>query len=106
MPREPEEISVKEYRGDRTIDGIDVTVDGQPLDPRTDLKNICDDGFEWGFEGAASEQLALAILADHLGDDAAALSLYPAFTREIAANFANEWEMTSADVQEAVDALR
>lgn len=96
---------MKEYRGDRTIDGIEVTVNGRPLDPRLDLKNICDDGFEWSFVGAASQQLALAILADHLDDDAAALGLYPDFTREIVANFANEWEMTSDDVQEAVDAL-
>ena len=96
---------MKEYRGDRTIDGIEVTVNGKPLDPRLDLKTICDDGFEWSYDGAASQQLALAILADHLDDDTAALGLYPAFTREIVANFANEWEMTGDDVQDAVDAL-
>ena len=96
---------MKRYRGDRTIDGIEVTVDGEPLDERQDLKAICSDGFEWSFEGPASQQLALAILADHLGDDGAALRLYPDFTREIVANFANEWEMTSADIDEAVNAL-
>lgn len=98
--------AVKRYSGDRTIDGIQVLVDGAALDERVDLKPICTDGFEWGFEGAASQQLALAILADHLADDATALGLYEAFTAEIVANFANEWEMTSADVQDAVDALK
>ena len=96
---------MKTYAGDRTIDGIVVTVDGQPLDQRLDLKTITDDGFEWGFEGAASTQLALAILADHTGDDTKALRLYEPFMREIVANFANEWQLTSDDVEEAVTAL-
>lgn len=96
---------MKTYKGDRTIDGILVTVDDQPLDERVDLKAITDDGFEWSFEGPASAQLALAILADHTGDDAKALSLHEAFMREIVANFANEWVMTSADVEAAVAAL-
>jgi len=96
---------MKTYAGDRTIDGIVVTVDGQALDQRLDLKTITDDGFEWSFEGPASAQLALAILADHTGDDAKALRLHEAFMREIVANFANEWQLTSDDVEGAVTAL-
>ncbi len=96
---------MKTYKGDRTIDGILVTVDEQPLDQRLDLKTITDDGFEWSFEGPASAQLALAIVADHTGDDAKALRLHDAFMREIVANFANEWVMTSDDVEAAVLAL-
>ena len=96
---------MKTYKGDRTIDGIVVTVDDTPLNQRLDLKSISEDGFEWSFEGPASAQLALAILADHVGDDARALRLYEAFTREIVANFANEWIMTSDDVEQAVTAL-
>lgn len=96
---------MKTYAGDRTIDGIIVTVDGQALDQRLDLKTITDDGFEWSFEGPASAQLALAILADHIGDDAKALRLHEAFMREIVANFANEWQLTSDDVEGAVTAL-
>lgn len=95
---------MKVYKGDRTIDGIAVTVDGRPLEPRLDLKDICSDGFEWSFEGPASAQLALAILADH-GDDATALRLHEEFMREIVANFANEWVLTSADIDETVTAL-
>lgn len=96
---------MKTYQGDRTIDGILVTVDGTPLDEHLEIKTLTEDGFEWGFEGPASAQLALAILADHLDDTSRALALHDAFMREVVANFANEWVMTSADVQEAVDAL-
>jgi hypothetical protein len=96
---------MKTYKGDRTIDGIVVTVDGHPLGQRLDLKKLSDDGFEWSFEGPASAQLALAILADHLGDDPRALRLYKPFMREMVANFANEWVLTGNDVAEAVSAL-
>jgi hypothetical protein len=95
----------KTYRGDRTIDGIAVTVDGQPLPERTDIKAISQYGFEWSYEGTAPAQLALAILADHLGDPERALALHDPFMRKVVANFNNEWEMTSADVEAAVAAL-
>ena len=96
---------MKTYKGDRTIDGIIVTVNDQPLPQRLDLKTLSEDGFEWSFEGPASAQLALAILADHTGDDAKALRLYEPFTREMVANFANEWILTSTDVEDAITAL-
>lgn len=97
---------MKIYRGDRTIDGIVVMVDDQPLAERRDIKNICEDGFEWGFEGPAAAQLALALLADHLSDDAEAVRLHETFMREVVANFANEWEYSGADLDDAVAALR
>ena len=96
---------MKTYTGDRTIDGIQVMVNDAPLDQRLDLKTISCDGFEWSFEGPASAQLALAILADHLDDDSKALQLHEAFMHEMVANFANEWVLTSNDVEEAVTAL-
>lgn len=96
---------MKTYRGDRTIDGIQVTVDGRPLDPRYDLKRLTSTGFEWTYEGQGPAQLALALLADHLGDDQRALALYDAFMRAIVANLGNEWELTAADMDEAVASL-
>lgn len=93
---------MKTYRGDRTIDGIVVTVDGAPLDPRLDLGTLSQNGFEWSYEGPEPAQLALAILADHWGDDARALEHCNAFMRAIVANFDNEWEMTSADIEAAL----
>ena len=93
---------MKVYRGDRTMDGLRVTVDDTLLEPRFDLKVVSRDGFEWSYEGDAPAQLALALLADHLGDDRQALALYPLFMTEIVANFDNEWEMTGADIDAAL----
>lgn len=90
---------MKTYTGSRTIFGANkVLVDGTPLEERLDLKGITDRGFDWAHEGAAPAQLALALLADHLGDDAAALRLHEAFMRGVVAYFADDWEMTGADI--------
>lgn len=96
---------MKLYQGDRTIDGIVVTVDGELLDERHDIKQFTGNGFEWTFEGDESRQLALAILADHLGDDARALALSEDFMKAVVANFDNTWEMNQDDVASAVAAL-
>lgn len=93
---------MKTYRGDRTIDGIQVFVDNRPLDPRFDLKRLSATGFEWSYEGDAPAQLALALLADHFGDGARAVQHYPAFMQAVVANFDNEWEMTSIDIDRAL----
>lgn len=94
---------MKVYRGDRTLDGLKVTVDGEPLDPRTDIKKISENGFEWSYEGPEPAQLALAMLAEHLGDEQAALAKHQAFMKEIVANFNNEWEMTEEDIAIALE---
>ncbi|MCY4470126.1 MAG: DUF6166 domain-containing protein [Thiotrichales bacterium] len=96
---------MKTYAGDRTIDGLMVTVDDEPLDQRLDIHRYSENGFEWTYEGAASRQLALAILADHLGDADRALSLVEPFMSEVVANFDNTWEMTSDDVADAIEAF-
>ncbi len=94
---------MKTYKGDRTIDGIDVTVDNQPLAHRLDLKVYTDRGFEWSYEGDGPRQLALAILADYFGDDGKALAECEAFMARVVANFGNEWEMTSGDIKMALE---
>ena len=97
---------MKTYAGERTIDGIAVTVDGKPLPPHYEQLKLTDYGFEWSYEGPEPSQLAFALLFDHLGDAAAARSLYAGFMTSIVANFDNEWEMTSADIDAAIAALR
>ncbi len=97
---------MKTYTGERTIDGISVLVDGKPLPPHDDALKLTDYGFEWSYEGAEPSQLAFAILSDHLGDAAAAKSLYRSFMEHVVANFDNDWEMTSADIDAAIAALR
>lgn len=98
-------MASKVYEGDRTIDGILVTVDGELLDERHDVKQFSDNGFEWTFEGDEPRQLALAILSDHLGDGTRAVALCDAFMGAVVANFDNTWHMTSEDVAAAVSAL-
>ncbi|HEY0236644.1 MAG TPA: DUF6166 domain-containing protein [Afipia sp.] len=97
---------MKRYAGDRTIDGIKVTVDGAPLDPRTDVAQYSINGFEWSYEGPEPRQLALALLMDHLGDGAAAQAMVEPFMTNVVANFDNEWEMTDSDVDLVLTALK
>jgi hypothetical protein len=89
---------MKTYIGDRTIDGIAVLVDGEPLDFHENLKRYSPNGFEWSYEGPESRQLAFAMLVDHLGDAKKAEAQTEYFMRTVVANFDNEWEMTSADI--------
>ena len=93
---------MKIYEGGRSLDGSTVTVDGNPLPPRLDLLRLSKTGFEWGFDGPAPAQLSLALLADHLGDGAEALRLYPAFLRAVVAQLDNAWRLTSADIDAAL----
>lgn len=96
------EGKVKIYRGDRTIDGIRVTVDGAPLDSRVVERTLSPNGFEWSYEGPEPAQLAFAILADHWNDPQRALRHHDSFMRAIVANFGNDWQMTSADIEAAL----
>ena len=93
---------MKTYRGGRSLDGAIVTVDGRPLPPRYDLRRLSTTGFEWTYEGAGPAQLALALLADHLGDDAKALALYEPFMKRVVAELDNSWELTSAEIDAAL----
>jgi Family of unknown function (DUF6166) len=99
------EGGMKHYVGDRTIDGVKVTVDGAPLDPALKVMEFTKNGFEWSYEGPEPRQLALALLVDHLGDTGMAKSLAEPFMRTVVANFGNEWEMNSSDIDLAVTAL-
>ena len=59
------------YHIQRTPRGVVCTVNGEPLPPRLDLWNHSPSGFEFGYGGSGPAQLALAILADCCGDEAA-----------------------------------
>jgi hypothetical protein len=76
---------MKTYEGQRTIDGLVVTVDRKRLDEHYEVKRFTKFGFEWTYEGDSPRQLALAILFDHLGDKDRAISL-SAVHEEIVAN--------------------
>lgn len=93
---------MKTYEGGRGLDGAVVTVDGRPLNPRFDLKRYSPAGFEWTYEGDGPRQLALALLADHLGDDAKAQALTETFMREVVSVLDNTWDLTGADIDAAL----
>lgn len=93
---------MKTYEGARGLAGALVTVDGKPLPPRHDLRALSKAGFEWTYEGAGPAQLALALLADHFGDDAKALAKYERFMRGVVANLDNAWRLTSGDIDAAL----
>ncbi len=48
----------------------------RPLAPRLDLWNHSPSGFSWGYAGSGPAQLALALAADVLGDDARAVRIH------------------------------
>jgi hypothetical protein len=96
---------MKTYVGGRSLAGAEVTVDGTALDPRFDLKRLSPTGFEWTYEGHGPAQLALALLADHLGDDTRALQLYEPFMRAVVAELDNSWELTSAEIDVVLNGI-
>jgi len=86
------------YEGKRTIDGLVVTADGKRLDEHYEVKRFTRYGFEWTYEGESPQQLALAILFDHLGDKDRAIRLSAPFMRKVVANLDNDWTLRSAEI--------
>lgn len=89
---------MKVYEGRRTIDGLVVTADGKRLDERYDVKRFTRFGFEWAYEGDSPQQLALAILYDHLGDQDRAIRLSEPFMRRVIANLDNDWHIDGTEI--------
>ncbi len=90
---------MKIYHGTRGEEGCVVTVNGAPLDPRTDLRLLSSDGFEWGYKGSGPHQLALAILADHFGDDRRAQNQCQLFMEVLISELKDdEWKLTDNQV--------
>jgi len=97
---------MKTYTGRREYHLTIVTVNGRPLDPRLDLWEHSPDGFEWGYGGSGPAQLALALLADHLGDDELAMALHQDFKLAVVAKLSQPtWSLTSDQIETAVQLL-
>ena len=90
------------FKGQRTIDGLVVTKDGKPLSEHYDVKRFTSWGFEWTYEGESPQQLALAILVEHVGDKQRAVRLSEPFMRKVVANLDNDWVLTGEDIDQAV----
>lgn len=80
------------------MDGLVVTVDGQPLPEHYEVKQFTKRGFEWTYDGTSPRQLALAILFDHLGDGERAIALSEPFMKDVIANLDNDWRLSAGEV--------
>ncbi len=96
----------KTYKGERTIDGLRVAVNGELLGEHTEVEKFTDYGFEWSYEGESPQQLALAILADFTGDDEEAVRLSEPFMRSVIANLDNDWILTAKEINAALKEIR
>jgi Family of unknown function (DUF6166) len=105
----------KSYEGERGPKGLLVYVledrDGRTgqLPPRLDLMAHTPDGaFECGFRGSGPSQLALAMLADYLGDDREALNLHLAFRDLLVAELPRDrdWHVTAGYIDARLIAVR
>jgi len=99
---------MKTYTVRRTADGCAVTVsdDGGELalGPRLDLRRLSLTGFEWGYGGSGPAQLALA--ADVLGDDGAALGVYQRLEFRVVARLAADvWTLTEDELGDTIRTL-
>ncbi len=98
---------MKRYEGRREGHAVIVTVDGRRLDPRHDLWNHSPSGFEWGYGGSGPAQLALAILANHCGNDEQAINFYQRFKWAVIAELpCCRWTITSEKIDEALQNFR
>jgi hypothetical protein len=98
---------MKRYEGKRNGTAALVTVDGEPLNPRLDLWNHSPTGFEWGYPGSGPAQLALALLADCLGDDEEAVEWHQDYKSAVVAGLPQAgWTLTDEDILETHRALQ
>jgi uncharacterized protein DUF6166 len=72
-----------------------------------DLDKHSPTGFNWGYGGSGPAQLALAILADCLGDDGLAVRLHQPFKWAVIARLAQnaDWHLDEDFVRQRVDEL-
>ncbi len=101
-------VKRRTYTAFRKPDGTTaVLVDNvRLLDARLDLRHHSDGPFEWGYGESGPAQLALALLADHLGDDDRAVALYKHFKRRVVWKLpAGGWTLTADDIAAALDKI-
>jgi hypothetical protein len=101
---------MKTYTGTRSEDGCVVVVSdaggSRPLSPRLDLRNHSPTGFGWGYGGSGPAQLALALAADVLGDDKAALGVYQQLKFRVVGRLPKDgWSLTGVELTDAIRSI-
>src|SRR5271163_1829025 len=104
---------MKHYAGKRTPQGCTVEATDEdapggryPLNPRLDLRAHSPTGFEWSYAGSGPAQLALALLADALGDDEKAQRHYQDYKFKVVGRLPHDrWELSQEDIVQAVAQL-
>ena len=79
----------------------------QPLPLRLDLFNHSPTGFNWGYGGSGPAQLAVALLADALGDDDRAIRLHQCFKFKVVACWpeGERWWITAEQIAAVVKVI-
>jgi hypothetical protein len=98
------------YRGERSTHGAvvwrEVKGERDELPLRLDLWNPSPSGPEWGYAGSGPTQLALALLADAVGDDERAVVLHQFFKEKVVCGLPREGFMpTGVEVRTAAAEL-
>jgi len=97
---------MRQYEGSRAKAGTVVTVNGDIIDPRLDLRNHSPSGLEWGYAGSGPAQLALAILADHYKEKKKALEVYQSFKFAVVTKLPKYgWTLTTEQINEVMQSL-
>ena len=76
-----------------------------PLPLRLDLANKSPTGFAWGYSGSGPAQLALALLADAIGEKEA-LEVYQDFKRDFVAVLPAEWYTSDEEIRDVANRLK
>ena len=77
-----------------------------PLPLRLDIVNHSPTGFAWGYSGSGAAQLAVAILADWMSCDYAALALHQRFkAAAIARRPEKHWSLTDDDLVRSFETM-
>jgi len=106
-----EGVRLKTYVGKLCEDGAyRVVIEDErggvsPLPLRLDLANKSPTGFSWGYSGSGPAQLALALLADAIGEKEA-LEVYQDFKRDYVAVLPAEWYIPEEEVKERAKYLK
>lgn len=87
----------KGYASTRMVEVHDPDGGIRRLDPRFNLYRHSPDGFMWGYQGSGPAQLALALAADVLGDDARALRAYQNFKRAWVGRLDSDQDWTATE---------